>query len=277
MKITVLVENTSHHDELDSEHGLSLYIETAKHKLLMDTGASDRFAYNADKLGIDLSEVDTVIISHGHYDHGGGLAEFLKRNHTAKIYMNKAAFGDYYHEAPDKYKYIGLNQELKGNPQFIMLTEDTKIDDELFLFSGVNSHENWPKTNDTLREKLNGGYCQDTFSHEQGLVISENGKSVLLSGCAHSGIINIIERYCELEGDAPEYVISGFHLLRKGELSDAVQKEAQEEAEQLGRQLLKYKTSFFTCHCTGELAYDSLKKTMGERIQYISTGDVINI
>ncbi|HKM21007.1 MAG TPA: MBL fold metallo-hydrolase [Lachnospiraceae bacterium] len=277
MKITVLVENTSHHDELDSEHGLSLYIETAKHKLLMDTGASERFAYNAEKMGIDLSEVDTVIISHGHYDHGGGLAEFLKRNHTATIYMNKAAFGEYYHEAHNQYKYIGLNQTLKGHSQIVMLSEDTKIDDELFVFSGVKSHENWPKTNDTLREKTDSGYHQDLFSHEQGLVICENEKTVLLSGCAHSGIINIIERYCELEEDAPEYVISGFHLLRKGELSDAVQKEVQEEAEHLGRQLLKYEISFFTCHCTGELAYDSLKKVMGERIQYISTGDVINI
>lgn len=291
MKITVLVEDTGNHPQLKPEHGLSLYIETEKHKLLMDTGATDRFALNADLMGIDLSKVDTVVISHGHYDHGGGLQEFLKRNQTAKIYIREEAFAEYYHfkgklseeenalqriesgeNIADFFKYVGLDGSLKGHPQFVMLSEDTQIDDELFLFSGVSSHDNWSKTNDTLRVRTDCGWQQDTFSHEQGLVICENGKTVLLSGCAHSGIANIMKRYCELFDKAPDYAVSGFHLMRTGNLSKAQEKEARKEAKDSAERLMKYDTTYTTCHCTGLPAYEVMKEIMGEQIHYISTG-----
>ena len=72
MIIKVLSENTAASDEFGCEHGLSLYVETGKHRLLFDTGASDLFAKNAARLGVELSAVDTAVLSHGHYDHGGG-------------------------------------------------------------------------------------------------------------------------------------------------------------------------------------------------------------
>lgn len=90
MKITVLVENTS--DFLPTRHGLSLYIETELHKILFDMGPDETFLQNAETLGIDLSAADIAFLSHGHYDHGGGLAAFLEINHTAKVYLQKARF-----------------------------------------------------------------------------------------------------------------------------------------------------------------------------------------
>ena len=91
MIITVLSENLTSSDKLGSEHGLSLYIETETHKILFDTGASGLFAENAGKLGVDLAKVDLAVISHGHYDHGGGLKTFLGINNRAKIYLHQMA------------------------------------------------------------------------------------------------------------------------------------------------------------------------------------------
>lgn len=95
MKITALVENETK-GELKSKHGLSLYIETPKHKILFDVGPDKTLFENAEKRNIDLSRVDTVIISHGHIDHGGALKQFLKINSTAKIYIQRKAFEKHY-------------------------------------------------------------------------------------------------------------------------------------------------------------------------------------
>ena len=107
MKITALTENTPFNDNISAEHGLSLYIETEKHNILFDMGQTSLFAENAKKLGIDLTKVDIAVLSHGHYDHGGGLTEFLKINKTAPVYINRYAFGDYYNGTE---KYIALEE-----------------------------------------------------------------------------------------------------------------------------------------------------------------------
>lgn len=96
MKITCLTENTSICDEIGYEHGLSLYIETEEHNILFDMGQSDLFFQNAEKLGVDIAAVDIAILSHGHYDHGGGLAKFLEVNSLAPIYISRYAFEPYY-------------------------------------------------------------------------------------------------------------------------------------------------------------------------------------
>ena len=105
MKITTLLDNRTHSEKLKTEHGLSLYIETDDNqKILYDTGQSDLFMDNAAELGVDLTEIDMVIISHGHYDHIGGLTAFLEANKTAKIYMNATLFD---------YEYFSVKKGVK--------------------------------------------------------------------------------------------------------------------------------------------------------------------
>ena len=137
MKVSALLENTTVDEGLTPKHGLSIYTETAKHKTLFDLGPDDTFLHNAHTMGIDLAEVDTVVLSHGHYDHGGGLAGFLKLNNKAKLYLHRQAFELHYHKALFVKKYVGLDRGLAGNDR-IVFTDDTMcIDDELFIFSDI--------------------------------------------------------------------------------------------------------------------------------------------
>ena len=141
MKITTLLENKTTCDALRCEHGLSLYIETAKHKILFDSGASDAFWENAKALGIDLAQVDIAFLSHAHNDHCGGLLTFLRGNRTAKVYLQKEAFGDYYVVTPTKCAFIGLDPKLhEYADRFVMAEGVTKLDEELTLFSGIRTH-----------------------------------------------------------------------------------------------------------------------------------------
>ena len=111
MKIVTLLENTASCPGVAPQHGLSLYIETEEWKILFDMGQDDTFAVNAEQLGIDLSKVNLAVLSHGHYDHGGGLAAFLRMNKTAPVYIHTDAFGHYYNGIE---KYIGLDPDRKS-------------------------------------------------------------------------------------------------------------------------------------------------------------------
>ena len=287
MRIINLVENTEGASGCGVEHGLCFYIETEKHKLLMDTGQTGLLLENAEKLGIDLTEVDTVVLSHGHYDHGGGILPFAKINPTAKIYVPEAAFGEYYSMNKDgEPHYIGLAKEIQELPQVIKVSAEAKpeageeadastgiyrIDDELSLFSGIGSEHVIPSTNQRLKKKTEDGFVQDDFAHEQCLVISERVKKVLLSGCAHHGILNIMDRYCELFGEEPDYVISGFHMMKKS----AYTKKEQNVICSTAEKLKEYPTMFYTCHCTGLPAYDMMKEIMGGKIAYVHCGESV--
>ena len=125
MRIINLVENTEGASGCGVEHGLCFYIETEKHKLLMDAGQTGLLLENAEKLGIDLTQVDTVVLSHGHYDHGGGILPFAKINPTAKIYVPEAAFGEYYSMNKDgEPHYIGLAKEIQELPQVVKVSRN---------------------------------------------------------------------------------------------------------------------------------------------------------
>ena len=277
MRIINLVENTEGRAGCGAEHGLSFYIETEHHKLLMDTGQSGLFMQNAEKLGIDLTKVDTVVLSHGHYDHGGGILPFAEINRDAKIYVPEKAFGEYYsvNKAGEPH-YIGLAKEIRELPQVVLAESGDgiyRIDDELSLFSGIGNAHPIPSTNRRLKVKTEEGLIQDDFRHEQCLVISEGNKKVLLSGCAHHGILNVLERYHELYGGDPDVVISGFHMMKKHGYSD----EDINMIIDTALELRKYKTVFYTGHCTGVEPYNEMKKLMGDQLQYVHSGDEIQI
>ncbi|ABG86980.1 MBL fold metallo-hydrolase [Clostridium perfringens] len=273
LRITTLVENTKISAEYENKHGLSFHIETEKHNILFDLGPKNTFLTNAKKLNINLEEVDIVVISHGHNDHGGGLEEFLKINNKAKVYIHKDAFNEYYSMAGIFKKYIGLDKELKKNPRIILTEGDMKIDDELYLFSVVENRHKVSKFNKVLYKRVDGMYLEDDFVHEQSLIITEDNKNVLMGGCAHNDIRNIIDKAEVIIGKDLDYVISGFHIFNP---STGIS-ESDLFINTLGDNLNKRNTKFYTCHCTGMRAFKILEEKLQDKIEYISTGQVLNI
>ena len=273
MRIQNLIEDTQGENNCLYEHGLSFYVETEKHKLLVDAGASEKFLENAKRLNIDLEQIDTVILSHGHYDHSGGIIPFTAFNPEAKIYIHKNAADDYYSEKPDRTYYAGIDKEIGKLKQTIKISEDIKIDDELFVFTNVTERRHWPQGNCKLKKLVDGKLIQDQFDHEQYLIIKAEGKEILMSGCAHNGILNILDRYMEIAGHEPDGIISGFHMMKSTEYTV----EDIETIKQTAYELKKYKTKYYTGHCTGEKAFKIMKEILEEQIEYIRSGEKIRM
>jgi len=273
MLIKTLVENTSISKDFGNEHGLSLYIETKKHKILFDVGASELFFQNARKLGVNIADVDFLVISHGHYDHGGGLETFLKENTKAEVFLHRLAFEKYYAiRLSNKLDFIGLDEELKENKRIVFTSDRFFISSGIQVFSNIVQREPRPKSNNGLLIKYKGQMVDDAFLHEQNLVIEEDGKTLLVTGCAHNGIINILEHFHSVKGRMPDYVIGGFHLSSRSggdEETDAI--------DRIGKHLIGTKAKYYTCHCTGIEAYEKLKFVMGDSIDYLSAGSEITI
>lgn len=257
MKITVLTENTACRQNVSPQHGLSLWIETGDHRILFDMGQDDTFFQNAGKLGIDIREADIAVLSHGHYDHGGGLETFLRSNTGASIYVHEQAFGEYYNGTE---KYIGLDQSLIPNTRLIMTGGTQKLSDNLLL-TDCNDLT-WACNSWGLKRKEGEKLSADSFLHEQYLEITEGGKRILISGCSHKGIVNIAGYF------RPDVLIGGFHL---NKLEDG------NELKTIAEALLSGDTIYYTGHCTGEKQFAQLKEIMGDRLHRLSTGVTFEI
>lgn len=268
MYIVVLMEDTCRDRQCEFEHGLSLYIETERHRIIMDTGASDMTWKNARKLGVDLSMVDIVVLSHGHYDHSGGLVSFRKINRNAVVYMQKSALLDYYHGE----RYIGVDKEIGELPNVQLLSGDRMIDEEVSLFTGITGRKFWPQSNLGLSMRVEGADKQDEFAHEQCLVV-HGDKKLLFSGCAHNGILNILDKYQEIYGGSPDIVVSGFHMMKKSDHTE----EEKETIRQTAGELKGRNTIFYTGHCTGQMAIDLMKPILNDRLQQMHCGMEIRV
>lgn len=275
MRIINLVENELGDSGCEAAHGLSFYVETENHKFLFDSSPSEVVIRNARMLGVDLTAVDTVILSHGHYDHSGGILPFVELNPRAKIYMQQNAGGDYYaFDGEDKgFRYIGIDKKILSLPQVQLLKGDTKIDDELQVFTVDQRAYPLPSTNKRLRNLFDGQYIQDEFHHEQNLLLTADGKKILFCGCAHNGILNVIETLERKFSNAmlPNLVIGGFHLMKRTEFSEADTAEVTE----IANRLKSYKAHFATCHCTGIPVYTLMKEIMGDQLTYVRSGDEV--
>lgn len=258
MRITVLAENTAKDSTFEAEHGLSLYIETGSIKILFDMGQSDMFLRNAERLGIDIEKVDIAVLSHGHYDHTGGLEAFLNINKTAPVYLSKFAFEPHYNGTE---KYIGMNLNLMDNPRLIFTEDFTEIAEGITLHSCNNAEQKFHLGSFGLTEKKEDSFIPDDFRHEQYLLIEEEGKKILISGCSHKGILNIVNWF-----DA-DILVGGFHF-SKLPLDDKLKGYAT--------YLDGFATEFFTCHCTGTEQYEFMKKHM-KSLFYIKAGDIVEI
>lgn len=273
MKITCLMENAAGNGRVCAEHGLSVYVETKKRTLLIDTGASAAFIKNADAMKADLSKVEMLILSHGHNDHTGGVMAFYERNKTSSIYLQEAGTLPYFTKSAGAPQYIGVGDDVPALPTIKLCPGDFSPADDVDVFTNVTGRRLWPAGNRTLMVKRGDVFEQDDFRHEQYAVIREDGKEVLISGCAHNGILNILDAYRERYGKNPDYVISGFHTMqRKGYSPEDLALDRQ-----IAEELTKLPTVFYTGHCTDIEPYSVMKAVMGEKLHYIHCGDIIEL
>ena len=262
MKIYTLMENTACEERFCCEHGLSLYIETKNHKILFDTGAGAAFAENAAALGVDLAAVDVCIISHGHNDHGGGLAKFLEMNKTAPIYISRYGFERHFAGSD---REISIPAALQESGRFVLVGDYLKLDDELELCSCNDKLAKHFADSFGLNMLQDGKLLPDDFRHEQYLLIHEGGKKILCSGCSHKGILNLMEWL------QPDVFIGGFHFMKLA--TEGADKAVLDEA---AAELDSLPAEYYTCHCTGEEQYAYLKQRMN-KLHYLAAGAVVEV
>lgn len=264
MKIISLLENTCKNGNFQTEHGLSLYIESNNKKILFDMGQSDLFAQNAQKLNVNLADVDFAILSHGHYDHGGGMETFLQINKNAPIYINRHAFEEHYNGTK---KFIGLDKQITLSNRLMFTDDYLKISDDFELFSCNDKDSSFSTLPSGLTRFENNTFVPEDFRHEQYFLVQEGSQRILFSGCSHKGILNILEWF------KPNILIGGFHLK---DLNPDIDND-KILLYDIARLLNTYNTKYFTCHCTGVNQYDFLKNLLEEQLEYISTGEIVEI
>lgn len=274
MKWTVLSDNRRCDDSLETEHGLSILLETKKHRILLDTGASDVFIRNAErlrvgasagmKMGIDLSMVDYVFISHGHSDHAGGLKHLMKKINNAQVIVSPHAINGKFFSKRGNLHSITAEWPKIDDGRLVLINQTCAIAEDIHVIAHIPQSHPMPKGNQNLYvQNTAGNYIHDDFRHELALYVD----GLLFTGCAHSGLENILAA-CPWPVHT---VIGGFHLL------DSL--ETEEELAALAQRMkVKYpNTQFYTSHCTGDKVFAVLKTIMGNQLHAFSCGMTITV
>ncbi len=278
MRLVTLIENTRANEKLRCEHGLCFYLEQDGKKFLIDSGASDKLFVNAKYMKIDLSGLDCIMVSHNHYDHTGGLETLIRRYPDLKIYAKAACNNQFFHKNGLVKYELGLIDKLyrKYPSNFILYNNFQQISENIFMVSNEVNDESLACC-ESHHYKLEGQkLVRDDYEHEAFIVIfpdgiKENG-CVIISSCSHCGIVNIIKTVLQMWPKSPILgVVGGFHLM--GSSKNSVNC-TQEYLDILADKLAEMDTgAIYTCHCTGDAAYNILKEQLGDKIQYLRTGE----
>ncbi len=278
MIVTALVENHADHGwpGLRTELGLAIHIDCSHTQILFDAGASDAFIHNAKVLGIDLSGVDSVIVSHGHYDHFNGLAGLFPLNDKATVYLHARA-ADYYMAVIFGVfkKYIGIDRTLVSHhgDRIETISDAVEIADGIFTLTGLSRKYPLPPDAKILFVKKNGTLVPDRFEHEILLVIREKNGLVVFAGGCHSGILNAVASVREhFPGHVIQALFCGFHAIRLPFLG--IMPGGKVDIKTLAGQLNQMEDvkKIYTCHSTSRNVHQEMKQTLGDKLEYFSTG-----
>jgi len=266
LKIVTLIENLVYQQGLFAEHGLSLYIETENSRILFDTGQSGLFLQNAKKMGIVIEDIDSVILSHGHYDHTGGLYPFLEQNKRAKVYAKREIFTPKYRSNNRFIGTLSQNESLMNRLQFV--DEITEIAQNVFIMPDIRL-TNPDDTHFTGLYKIsNNEVITDDFEDELFLAIRGNNVINILTACSHRGITNICTIATEHFKLPVGLILGGFHL--RNSTVDQFDQTIQFFSDLNPR-------SIGVCHCTGVEKYAEMQKKCDTLIFYNYTGNEITL
>jgi 7,8-dihydropterin-6-yl-methyl-4-(beta-D-ribofuranosyl)aminobenzene 5'-phosphate synthase len=266
------MENGTISDGFTPAHGLSLFIETKKHKILFDLGPNSDYLNHAKKLDVCIQDADIIVVSHGHYDHGKKLEELLSINNNASVYVSTTIFEPHLKLVQDEYIDIGLQQP-KDDSRITFINKNIVIDEEIEFVCDVPYVDNVIKDT-ALYTYRNNKYQKDTFDHELYMIVHENNHHILFSGCSHKGIEHIIDTIEERKTLTLTHVVGGFHFSHYNPLHS----EEVSYLKQLSQKFLQREdTMFYSGHCTGERAFSTLKSVLTDQLRRIKTGEIINI
>jgi len=275
LRITTLSENTAGRDNILAEWGLSILIETDGARVLLDTGQSISAVNNTDKLGVDLSRIDKIVLSHGHYDHTGGLRPLLVRmKREVEVIGHPGIWATKYRRRQGQAdRYIGIpyqREELESlGARFNLSAKPVKLTDNIMTIGEIPMVTGFEDAGTNLFVKENNGWRPDEFPDDQALIIRAESGLVVILGCAHRGIINTLYHARKLTGVERVYaVIGGSHLIGTTEervwATVAALKDLN--VQKLG-----------LCHCTGMPATVILAQEFGEKFIFNNAGSVIDL
>jgi len=276
-RITVLCENTVGKLVGLGEHGFSAFIETDRGNYLFDTGTGRSVVENSLALGKDLRSVRKIFLSHGHYDHSGGLAEVLKLRGEVDVHAHPHVFLDrkavHKENGKDKIKFVGLPfkrgyLETLG-ARFILKTDFHQVEEGMFLTGEIPRKTPFEKPSTTLFTETDGKTSQDIFLDDQALVLDTPNGLILVLGCAHAGMINTVQHVIQKTGKEKFFaILGGTHL-------DFMDPEQLDESINVLKRMDLARIS--VCHCTGMRAASRLHQEFGDRFTYGCVGSVIEV
>ena len=282
MQVTALIENNAieGRQDLRPEFGLSLHVAVNGSMILFDMGSSAAFANNAEALGIDLADVGVAVVSHHHFDHGGGIERFFEINDRALVFLRQGPRVDRYFKAFGVIKRpIGLDLDLLDRfPRRIEYIEEMRVvSPGVYLLTGIGATHRRPRGNRRLFMDAAGTLVPDPFDHELMMVVHEDDGMVVFSGCSHHGILNIIDAARAQFPRVPiKAVFGGFHLIGLPFYNSMAASSA--EVRDIGWQVMeKVEGIVYTGHCTGKKAFGVLEGVMGDNLKALATGTTVEV
>ena len=269
VKITVLCDNHVDEPYLLAEHGFSLFIETETVNILFDTGQGMAIEQNTGSLGIDLQSVNMVVLSHGHYDHTGGLVSMSKGQGRINICAHPDVLQAKYRRLKTGImKYIGYPQSLlkENKLKFTLNREPSWITSKILLTGEIPRRIPFEVIEEPFYAKLGNRWVKDRLLDDQALVIDLSSGLVVILGCTHSGFISTLTRARELTGKNHFHaILGGIHLMNAGR-KKVTQTVAALESFDIKNLIL--------CHCTGIMAFMKLHQAFGDRVSLGQVGTV---
>ena len=261
MKVAILSNNYSNND-LPTEHGLSIYVEFNGKKILVDTGLSGMFMNNAQRLGIDLSEVDYVFLTHRHFDHVDGM-QYLHFN-GQRVFVHKNLFNnEYYKLTANGYEFYGVKwnkDNLKGNYTFIYNDTFVQIDKGIYLSGSI------PRPHGTLKslfyEKVNDTLIPDIIDDEQVMIFEQDDGVIVIAGCTHFGIQNLTSLIKDKFPDKKvKALFAGLHINMPCGANES------EVISHIAESCLYEKV--YALHCTGERAGKMIEEKLSGKHAFV--------